>query len=42
MRRLQVLTPLSLLVNIATLMTCRFILTPNLGERNRQDSSSKV
>ncbi len=32
MRRLQVLTPLSLLVNIATLMTCRFILNPNLGE----------
>lgn len=32
MYRLQVLTPLSLLVNIATLMVCRFILDPNLGE----------
>ncbi|KAI0827150.1 hypothetical protein BC628DRAFT_1535865 [Trametes gibbosa] len=29
--RLQVLTPLSLLVNIATLMVCTFVLDPNLG-----------
>ena len=29
--RLQVLTPLSLLINIATLMVCTFILDPNLG-----------
>ncbi|KAI0371260.1 hypothetical protein BV20DRAFT_965436, partial [Pilatotrama ljubarskyi] len=28
--RLQVLTPLSLLVNIATLMVCTFVLDPNL------------
>ncbi|OSD08757.1 hypothetical protein PYCCODRAFT_1448904 [Trametes coccinea BRFM310] len=30
--RLQVLTPLSLLVNIATLMVCTFVLDPNLGQ----------
>ncbi|TBU31397.1 hypothetical protein BD309DRAFT_1078214 [Dichomitus squalens] len=30
--RLQVLTPLSLLVNIATLMACTFVLDPNLGQ----------
>ncbi|KAI0777225.1 hypothetical protein BD413DRAFT_172764 [Trametes elegans] len=30
--RLQVLTPLSLLVNIATLMVCTFVLDPNLGD----------
>ena len=29
--RLQVLTPLSLLINIATLMVCTFMLDPNLG-----------
>ncbi|KAI1798024.1 hypothetical protein LXA43DRAFT_968480 [Ganoderma leucocontextum] len=29
--RLQVLTPLSLLINIATLMICTFLLDPNLG-----------
>lgn len=29
--RLQVLTPLSLLINIATLMVCTFVLDPNLG-----------
>ncbi|KAI0336773.1 hypothetical protein GY45DRAFT_1315420 [Cubamyces sp. BRFM 1775] len=30
--RLQVLTPLSLLVNIATLMVCTLVLEPNLGD----------
>ena len=30
--RLQVLTPLSLLINIATLMVCTFMLDPNLGK----------
>ncbi|EIW55527.1 uncharacterized protein TRAVEDRAFT_38771 [Trametes versicolor FP-101664 SS1] len=30
--RLQVLTPLSLLINIATLMVCTFVLDPNLGQ----------
>lgn len=30
--RLQVLTPLSLLINIATVMVCTLVLHPNLGE----------
>ncbi|KAH9941168.1 uncharacterized protein BXZ73DRAFT_42202 [Epithele typhae] len=30
--RLQVLTPLSLLVNIATLMVCTFMVNPNVGQ----------
>ncbi|KAI0089407.1 hypothetical protein BDY19DRAFT_102072 [Irpex rosettiformis] len=29
--RLQVLTPLSLLINIATVMVCSLVVTPNLG-----------
>lgn len=29
--RLQVLTPLSLLVNITALMVCAFVMDPNLG-----------
>ncbi|KIP07381.1 hypothetical protein PHLGIDRAFT_105717 [Phlebiopsis gigantea 11061_1 CR5-6] len=30
--RLQVLTPLSLLINIATVMVCTLVINPNLGE----------
>lgn len=29
--RLQVLTPLSLLINIATVMVCTLVINPNLG-----------
>jgi hypothetical protein len=29
--RLQVLTPLSLLMNIATVMVCTLVINPNLG-----------
>ncbi|RPD65726.1 hypothetical protein L226DRAFT_501251 [Lentinus tigrinus ALCF2SS1-7] len=38
--RLQVLTPLSLLVNIATVMVCRFILQPNLEDISKLYPSS--
>ncbi|KAI0702059.1 hypothetical protein C8T65DRAFT_266253 [Cerioporus squamosus] len=38
--RLQVLTPLSLLINIATLMTCRFILEPDLEDISKLYPSS--
>ncbi|KAH9834941.1 uncharacterized protein C8Q71DRAFT_710490 [Rhodofomes roseus] len=33
--RLQVLTPLSLLINIATVIVCSVVLTPGLGEISR-------
>ncbi|KAI0674508.1 hypothetical protein C8Q78DRAFT_1067506 [Trametes maxima] len=38
--RLQVLTPLSLLVNIATLMVCAFVLDPNLRDITKLYPSS--
>ncbi|KAI8986708.1 hypothetical protein BD414DRAFT_486831 [Trametes punicea] len=38
--RLQVLTPLSLLINIATLMVCTFVLDPNLGDISKLYPSS--
>ncbi|KAI0074620.1 hypothetical protein K474DRAFT_1685695 [Panus rudis PR-1116 ss-1] len=34
--RLQVLTPLSLLINIATMMVCTLVVNPNLGDITKQ------
>ena len=38
--RLQVLTPLSLLINIATVTICTFLLSPNLGTHQPRSPSS--
>jgi len=38
--RLQVLTPLSLLINIATVLVCTFILHPSLGDVTRSHPAS--
>jgi len=38
--RLQVLTPLSLLINIATVLVCSFVLRPSLGDVTRSHPAS--